>query len=152
MIKLNAICPMSDKKVNKWISRFNAGFTFLLLSVFFLTNCYAIIVFLAVDFFIRAIDQGIFSPLAFLSRQLLKVLPFEEKKINMGPKIFAARIGFFFCLMVLFFTAISLPLTGLVFASVFALFSFLEAFFGFCMACYIYPLLYKVLYHLEFRD
>lgn len=151
-MKFNAICPMSDKRVNKWISRLNAAFTFILISLFLITQCYAIIIFLAVDFFIRAIDQPKFSPLAAISRNLLKIMPLPQKLINAGPKIFAARIGFFFCFVILVFAGLMWPDAAFVFALIFGLFSFLEAAFGFCMACYIYPLLYKVLYHLEFRD
>jgi len=151
-MKFTAICPMSDKRVNKWIARLNAGFTFFLLVLFFLTQCYAIIIFLAIDFFIRAMDKAVYSPLAIVSRQLLKVLPLPKKEINAGPKIFAARIGFFFCFLVLFFFAVNWPISAFIAAAVFTFFSFLEAFFGFCMACYIYAILYKVFYHSEFRD
>jgi hypothetical protein len=34
-MKLTAICPMSDKRVNKWIARLNAYYTFSFLVVLF---------------------------------------------------------------------------------------------------------------------
>ena len=151
-MKLETLCPMSEKRVNKWIARVNAGLTFIILLTFFYTRNPLIILFLAVDFSLRGFDRSEYSPLAWAARNVLKVLPFKKKLINAGPKFFAARIGWFFSVLVLLFIALRMPVTATVIASVFTFFAFLEAVFGFCMACYVYPYFYKLLYHLDFTD
>jgi hypothetical protein len=70
----------------------------------------------------------------------------EELLINAGPKIFAARIGLVFSVIILLATLIGLITTALVFATILGIFSFLEAAFGICVACKLYPYVYKVLY------
>jgi hypothetical protein len=151
-MKLETLCPMSDKRVNKWISRVNAALTFLILLLFFYTQNLMIMLFLAVDFSLRGFDRSQYSPLAWISRQLLKVLPLKPKAINAGPKFFAARIGWFFSVLVILAATLNLPQTANVIAGVFTFFAFLEGAFGFCMACHVYPYVYKLTYRSEFRE
>jgi predicted cation transporter len=151
-MKIETLCPMSDKRVNKWISRINAGLTFLILILFFYIQNPLIMLFLAVDFSLRGNDRSHYSPLAFISKQILKLLPLKPKSINAGPKFFAARIGWFFSILVLLFLVLKMPLTATVVAGVFAFFAFLEAFFGFCMACYVYPYVFKLAYRFDYKE
>ncbi|WP_026472913.1 DUF4395 domain-containing protein [Alkaliflexus imshenetskii] len=151
-MKLETLCPMSDKRVNKWVARVNAGLTFLILLLFFYTHNPLIMLFLAVDFSLRGFDRSEYSPLAWVARKVLVVLPLKPKLINAGPKFFAARIGWFFSVLVLLFIVLKMPLTATVVAAIFTFFAFLEAVFGFCMACYVYPYFYKLAYHLDFID
>jgi hypothetical protein len=151
-MRFTTLCPMSDKRVNKWVARVNAALTFLLLLLFFYTQNMFIMLFLALDFLLRGNDYAQYSPLAIASRQILKVLPLKPQSINAGPKFFAARIGYYFSFMIFIFWAFHWNITALVVAGIFALFAFLEAAFGFCMACYVYPFVYKATYHQEFHD
>jgi hypothetical protein len=150
-MKFTSLCPMSDKRVNKWIARINAALTFVLLLVFFYTQNMYVILFLAFDFMLRGNDNAQYSLLAIVSKQILKALPLKPQAINAGPKFFAARIGYFFSLLTLLFWAFKWPVTANVVAGIFALFAFLEAAVGFCMACYVYPFVYKATYHQEFN-
>jgi hypothetical protein len=75
----------------------------------------------------------------------------QQNLINAGPKIFAAHIGLIFsCLIIISFVLNSfLPAYSL--AGVLLLFSFLEAAYGICVACEIYPFVYRVLYKVKFQ-
>ncbi|MCG8572560.1 MAG: DUF4395 domain-containing protein [Spirochaetes bacterium] len=115
-------------------------FTLALISIF-RHNFYTLFILLG-DFFIRAFIHPQFSPLAWISKNLItKVIPFRKRLIIFRPKRFAAGIGFFL-------TAISIPLFFLyqsvpliIILSILSFFSFLECFFSFCMGCKIFSLL-----------
>lgn len=146
-MKTYAICPISDKKINERVARANGAFTVLLLILFGFTGQWFIPAFLAVDFFMRSGNLSRFSPVGYSSRNIIKLLPVEELLINAGPKIFAARVGLIFSAVILFATANGMDLTALAFAAVLAVFSFMEAAFGICVACKIYPFVYRFVYN-----
>jgi hypothetical protein len=148
---MNAICPVSSKQVTKAATRITASFTFVLLLIFLVSQWLAFIFVLALDFYIRAIDRGAYSPLNMLSGKILKVLSVKPRSTNAGPKIFAARVGFFFCVLIVLLWALGFHMAANVFAVVLALFSFLEAAFGFCMACTIYPFVYRITYRHDYQ-
>jgi hypothetical protein len=141
-----AFCPVSPKVVNNRVARLNAAFTTLLVILFLLTFNVYIMAFLFADFFLRAIDQSSFSPLAITSKGVLKTLSLKPLMINAGPKLFAARVGLVFCGGVLVLFVWANPTSFVIVASVLGVFSFLEAVFGLCVACKIYPFLYRWLY------
>lgn len=145
-MKTYAICPISDKKVNERVARLNGFFTVLLLILFGFTGQWFIPAFLAIDFLMRSGNLSRFSPVGFSSRNIIKLLPIEEFLINAGPKIFAARIGFVISSAVLVASVTGLNTLALSFAGILELFSFLEAAFGFCVACEIYPYVYQFFY------
>ncbi len=100
---------------------------------------------LSIDFGIRIISDGKYSPLAFISRNVLApVLPFRNKIILLRPKIFAASIG-----MVLSATAgifgLSGQITPMIFlTAILLLFSFLETFLKFCAGCWMFGVLIRM--------
>ncbi len=146
-MKTYAICPISDKKINERVARVNGAFTVLLLLLFGFTGQWLIPAFLVVDFLMRSGNLSRFSPVGYSSRNIIKLLPVEELLINAGPKIFAARIGLLFSAIILYASATGMDLTALAFAAVLGVFSFMEAAFGICVACKIYPLMYRFLYN-----
>jgi len=147
-MKSNALCPISDKKINERVARLNAIFTFSLLILFVITSRTVIISFLLIDFLLRAAELSQYSPLAILSRNIVKLLNIKPKLVNAGPKIFAARIGVVFSSGVLFSTAFGgWNVIGISLISVFGVCAFLEGVFGICVACQIYPYVYKLFYH-----
>ena len=145
-MKTYAICPISNKKINERVARVNGAFTVLLLLLFGFTGQWLIPAFLVVDFFIRSGNLSRFSPLGYSSRNIIKLLSVEELLINAGPKIFAARVGLVFSAVILLASATEMHLTALAFTAVLAVFSFMEAAFGICVACKIYPFVYRLLY------
>jgi len=147
-MKSNALCPISDKKINERVARLNAVITFSLLILFVITSRTIIISFLLIDFLLRSAELSQYSPLAILSRSIVKLLNIKPKSVNAGPKIFAARIGVVFSFGVLLSTAFGgWNIVGISFISVFGVCAFLEGVFGICVACQIYPYVYKLFYH-----
>lgn len=149
-MKTYAICPISENKINERVARVNGAFTVLLLLLFGYTGQWLIPAFLVVDFLMRSGNLSRFSPVGYSSRNIVKILSLGELVINAGPKIFAARIGLVFSTVILFASATGMDLTALAFAAVLGVFSFMEAAFGICVACKIYPFVYRFLYPLKF--
>lgn len=145
-MKTYAICPISDRKINERVARLNGLFTVSLVILFIFTNQWFIPAFLAIDFLLRSGRLFQFSPIGFASRNIMKLLSVEKLLINAGPKIFAARIGFVMSIAILITLLAGWKLLALSLAGILGLFSFLEAAFGFCVACEIYPYVYQLFY------
>ena len=145
-MKTYALCPISDKKVNERVARLNATFTVLLVSGFLITQNPFFVAFLAVDFFLRTADLAKYSLVAISSKNIIKYLPVKDLFINAGPKIFAARIGLILSSLIIITYLLNFKTLALVIAGILGLFSFLEAAFGLCVACEIYPFVYRYLY------
>ncbi|MEZ4565748.1 MAG: DUF4395 family protein [Desulfobacterales bacterium] len=79
------------------------------------------------------------------SAKLLAAFKVAPKMTNAGPKLFAARVGFVFCFLIalLYFTGVT-ELSRVV-AAMLIFFALLEAAFGFCVACRMYPLYARAL-------
>jgi len=150
-MKIYAICPVSDKKVNETAARINGAFTLLLLIVSGLTQSVVPLIFLTIDFLFRATDYSKFSVIGITSKGLVKYLGLNENIINAGPKIFAARLGTIFCSLAVISILLNSYGIAISLAVVLGLFSFLEAAFGICVACEIYPFVYRLLYRVKFQ-
>ena len=147
----NAFCPISFKKIDEHVARLNGFFTVVLLVVFLLTSNIFPVLFLIADFFVRSIEKPQYSPLAIVSKFLLKQLKVNPLLINAGPKIFAARIGLLFAVLVTLSSVLGFTTTAVVFTLIFGICALLEAVVGFCVACKIYPLVYRLIYQTDFR-
>lgn len=145
-MKTYAICPISDNRINERVARINAVFTILILILFGLTGSVFLILFLAFDFLLRATSYSIFSLVGISSKNIVRYLPFDVLLINAGPKIFAARIGLVLSSLIILANLTGIGWLALGIAGILGLFSFLEAAFGICVACGIYPFVYKLLY------
>jgi len=145
-MKLNAVCPISDRRVDENVTRFNALLTVLFLFAFVLTNQIVLILILAIDFAARGAKRPEYSPFAQLSIRLTGWLGIAPKMINGGPKFFAARIGFLFSVVILLANISGILWLQYTLAAVFALCALLEAAFAFCVACQIYPFFLNVTY------
>jgi hypothetical protein len=150
-MKSNALCPVSDKRINERVARTNGGLTVLLLVVFGVTQSIIPVVFLALDFLIRSTDYSKYSLVAISSKSIVRYLALNENFINAGPKIFAARIGFVLSSLIVLSFACNAYLPAMALAGILGLFSFLEAVFGLCIACEIYPFVYRLLYKVRFQ-
>jgi len=129
------------KKVNATVVRLVGGQVFLLSLLFIATRQPVIPAFLIIDFLVRSLGYPVFSPLARGGILINRRLELKDRPIFFAPKRFAAAIG-----LVLSLTALTLTLAGFIPAAlavigVLGLFSFLEAFFGFCAGCKIYGFL-----------
>ena len=133
-------CPISDKQLNEKSIRIGAGLVLLLaVSAIVFHNIWIFII-LSADFFIRGYTRYPISPVSFLSKFIGNVFLFEPNLVNAGPKIFAAKIGFLFCLIVssLYFKNLYLP--GDIVATVLCVCAGLESFFSVCLGCHFYTM------------
>jgi len=150
-MKSYALCPVSDKKINERVARINGAFTVLLLIVFSLTQSIIPVVFLAIDFLLRASDYSKYSLIGISSNGIVKYFALNDNFINAGPKIFAARIGLVLSSLIIITFILNAYLSAFVLAGILGLFSFLEATLGLCVACEIYPFVYRLLYKVKFQ-
>lgn len=144
-----AICPISNKRINENIARINAVLTVALLAVYVATLNVFVIAFLLFDFLLRALELSKYSPLALISRKINELFKIPSKTINAGPKLFAARVGLLFSFLIFFSAIIGWSSGALVLAVVFGICAFFEAAFAFCVACEIYPFVYRIFYKTE---
>lgn len=114
------------------------------LTVIFWASWYPII-FLIIDFFIRAVIKPKYSLTALISRIFLaKFVRFKKRMTLAKPKKFAAWIGLVMSVLAGLAGVLgSLPVM-LVIIAILALFSFLEAFLKFCAGCKIFGILIKI--------
>ncbi len=145
-MKTTAFCPISDRKIDEHVARFNGGFTVLFLIGFILTGSVLPVLFLVIDFALRSGSYSRFSPIAYMSRNISKLLSLKPVMINAGPKIFSARIGLLFNLIILISTVSGLGALSLIFTGILGLCAFLESVFAYCIACQLYPFVYKLFY------
>ena len=142
-------CPISNKKINENVARGNAIQTVILLVIFALTLSPIVIGFLFIDFLLRGLELSKYSILATLSKRANFLFIIKPHVINAGPKIFAARIVLLFSAIIFVSTLLGWNIIALVFAGIFGFCAFLEGFFAFCIACEIYPFVYKLFYKEE---
>lgn len=132
-------CPISFERINERIARVNGAFTVLSMIVFLFTPFKAIVLILGADLFIRGFLNSDYSFYSLLSRTLLQVFNINPVMTNAGPKIFAAKVGFVFCFGISLFEYFAMPSAAQIVAAMLMFFAFLEAAFGFCVACRMYP-------------
>ncbi|MGM0376343.1 MAG: DUF4395 domain-containing protein, partial [Bacteroidota bacterium] len=118
----------------------------LIIVLFLLTSNIYLMIFLAADFLLRAIDRPKLSPLAITAKGMAETFSFRREMINAGPKLFAARIGLLFSVAIVVLTLTGSVTASFVLAGVLGLFSFLESAFGLCVACKVYPFVYRWVY------
>ena len=151
-MKTTAICPITDKRINEHVARGNATLTVLLLTFFILTSNLLLIFFLLIDFVLRGMELSRYSLIAIISSKIVKMLDIKPKIINAGPKLFAARIEVFFSVAILVSSLSGLEITAYILTGIFGVCAFLEAFFGYCVACKIYPFVYRAFNAASFQQ
>lgn len=142
----NAFCPVSPKSIDERIARINAGITAGLVGVFITGNFAYTLIFLAIDFLLRTSGKEKLSLVAIASSNIARYLKVRKNIINAGPKLFAARIGFFLSVLAFVAWQFEWKTFSIVVAAILGLFSFLEAVAGICVACMIYPFVFRVMY------
>lgn len=142
----NAFCPISNKRVNSGVVRTHALINLILLLVFIITQNMYIAFFLLADFLVRVMNFPKFSVTGLVARRIVAALGIKGKTENAGPKIFAARIGLIFTLLISVPLLMGYPLFSMGAAVVLTFFSFLEGAFGICVACMIYPHVQRIIY------
>lgn len=149
-MKSTAFCPISDRRIDEHVARLNGAFTVVLLSVFLASGSIIPIVFLLIDFGLRSGRWYRYSVLSSVSKIIAQTVGLKPALINAGPKIFAARIGLVFNIAIIFSFLAGWNTPAIILAGIFTTFAFLESAFGICVACLIYPVVYKI--NLSFKN
>lgn len=132
------ICPISDQRVNENTVRITALFVVLLLALFLILPNPVIPALLLIDFFIRAFTKLRYSPLSWLASRVVHAIGLPLVEIDKAPKVFAARIGVLFSVLVLGFSLAGLTIPAIFAAGVLTLFASLECGLNFCAGCWVY--------------
>lgn len=139
MANLNKlICPVSTERVDENRVRFTAFMVVLITAAYLFTNLVLLPAFLVLDFYIRAFTRSRYSPLSFLADRLVRLLGLKPVWIDKAPKMFAARVGLVFSVLMTAAGLLSLPALASVTASVLVIFAFLECGVNFCAGCWVY--------------
>jgi hypothetical protein len=141
---MKEMCPISFKQVNERAVQINAALAIFSIIFFFFTPYKWIILILAIDFFIRGFLNVSYSFYSAISKTILRIFKIKPIMVNAGPKIFAAKIGFIFCCMIAVSYLLNFHRISLIIGSIFVFFAALEAIFRFCLACRVYPFIYKM--------
>jgi hypothetical protein len=140
------ICPISSEKANENVVRITAFWVIMLTGLFILVPNPYIPLYLAVDFYIRAFTKSKFSPLSWMSAGITRWLKLEPHMIDKAPKIFAARVGLLFSILMFSMAIFGLVVPAVIIASVLVLFAFLECGLNFCAGCWVYTYIVVPLY------
>lgn len=138
-------CPVDFKTIDENKARFTALWVFLLTITFLVVENWLPVGFLLLDFSLRAFEYGKFSPLNKLSDVVINLVNIDPKPIDQAPKVFAAKIGWFFSISIIVALWFEGSDIATILAAVLALFSLLESSIGFCAGCYVYTFLKKIL-------
>jgi hypothetical protein len=134
-------CPANT--VDGHAARTVAGIVVILAVLSLWSPAAGVIALLTVDFTIRGFVNRRYSPLRWVAKRLVGLTRLEIKPVYAPPKRFAAQIG-----AVLTITATLLHLAGLhaaaiVVTALLIVAASLESAAGFCLACWIYPLVFR---------
>ncbi|GAB3934660.1 DUF4395 domain-containing protein [Mucilaginibacter myungsuensis] len=131
-------CPVDHVTINEHKARVNAFFVLALATTYLFSGFWPILVFLAIDFLLRAGQWGKYSLIGLLSDVVVKQLNMGHKPTDGGPKRFSAGMGFVFIFSILALVVFNEELAAQILTLVLCTFASFEAFAGFCIGCHIY--------------
>lgn len=140
------ICPISNEKANENVVRITAFWVVMLTALFILVPNVYVPLYLAMDFYIRAFTKSKYSPLSWMSAGVARWMNLEPHWIDKAPKIFAARVGLLFSILMFSLVVFGLTVPAVIAASVLVLFAFLECGLNFCAGCWVYTYIVAPLY------
>lgn len=147
-------CPIIGYSINERGARVVAGLVATLVAATLLlpeTWARSVLLFLALDFGFRAFSRPRWSPLGRLGELALGWSGIAPRRVDAGPKRFAARIGLGFVLGLLAATGYVASGIVAIASGVLILFALLESVFGFCVGCRAWTLWYRLLDALQGR-
>ncbi|MDT8420039.1 MAG: DUF4395 domain-containing protein [Desulfuromonadales bacterium] len=136
-----AYCPIGPSNVDQTIVRGVAFMTLCSIALFLAYNLDFILVYLLFDFFMRGFLSRKMSAFVWLSQRLTRAFACKIEPVNAEPKVFAARIGFITCLLILLCKGLNLALLAYCLSAALMLAAALESVFSVCLGCYIYNLI-----------
>jgi hypothetical protein len=140
---INITCPVSAGRTDENIVRTVALLTVIITAFILITDHYLLSLFLIVDFSLRGFDFGKYSVLRSISKSIVEALNIKPKPIDSAPKLFAAKIGIVFALLIFIAQISNLYVLFLIASLVLLACALLESVFGICLGCYFYTILNK---------
>lgn len=137
-------CPVSGQLVDERAVRLTAFGALLILSTFTITAWWMLLAFLAVDFLVRSMGKGRYSPLFVLSRAVLQGSKSKPILVDAAPKRFAAGIGLALSLVAMFLSYSGFATAARIIAAVIMACAALESFAGLCLGCRVYSLIANI--------
>ena len=134
-------CPVDQVSVNENKARIIAFFVLLIVIAYLVTGNLYLIVFLLLDFLLRATPAGKNSLLSLLADVVVSKFNVKNKPTDRAPKRFAAGTGLAFTILIIATALLQLAVISLGLAIVLAFFAALESLAGFCAGCYVYAFL-----------
>ena len=135
-------CPVNT--VDEHAARIVAGIVVVLAIVSLWEPASLLVALLAVDFTIRAWIDRKYSPLRFVAKSITGALGWEPKPVYAPPKRFAAQIGSTLTILATVLHVAGLHTAAMVVTAMLIVAASLEAGFGFCLACWLYPLVFRL--------
>lgn len=140
-IMKHLVCPISEEKINEYVTRINAFLTVLLIVAGFALHSALFFIFLLADFYIRAFTRLKYSPVSYISSRLANALNFDKKPIGKAQKIFAARLGFIMTLAIVALFYFNLSTAAWIVGGILIFFATLEFALAICVGCILYTFL-----------
>ena len=144
---INLTCPISGEKRDNSVVRVVSALVLIiitgivLLAVLISPQIAAIVGgLLTIDFIIRGFIKPKYSILGILARIIASGLNLPKDMVDNGPKVFAARVGVVFSLVITILYGLNLFIPGTVVLSILVICAVLESVFSFCVGCFVYSL------------
>jgi hypothetical protein len=137
-------CPISGEKGNETVIRITALLVVLITSAAFFFNNPFLLLFLCVDFFLRASKNEQLSVLRWTATYISDTLNLPIRPTDLAPKRFAAWIGFVFSLLLILLNLAEFKLAFYFVSSVLIFCAFLESVFSFCVGCVVYQFIQRL--------
>ncbi|NUQ81251.1 MAG: DUF4395 domain-containing protein [Bacteroidetes bacterium] len=137
-------CPVDLKTVNQTVVRLNALQISVITIAGLISGWYALFLFLAADFALRISGWNQWSPVRWISYQLVNRLQLPDQPVDRAPKRFAASVGLLFSISIGLTGLAGLEWTALVLGIVLLVCALLEALVNFCVGCWVYMMLIRL--------
>jgi hypothetical protein len=131
------LCPISPMRLSEATVRLTGLLMAALIGVYAVTGAGVVVFVLLVDYGVRAFTRWPYSPMSWLASQLVRTLHVPDRTIDKAPKIFAARVGFLFAVVISVLAPLD-PMSSLIIGFVLMGFALLEAVLNLCVGCLVY--------------
>lgn len=132
----NLLCPTDGVQINETKVRVVAGFVLVAALIYLLSGWLIIPLVLLLDFGLRSVNLGTYSPFANLAGWLVQSFKLPYKATDQAPKRFAARVGLAFSILIAGLHVVGI--STLIPTAILAVFATLESTVGFCAGCHVY--------------
>lgn len=137
-------CPVDLKTVNLTVVRLNALQISIVTIAGLLTGWYVLFLFLAADFALRISRWNQWSPIRWISYQVVRKLQLSEQPVDRAPKRFAATVGLLFSVAIAGTGLTGFSVIALIIGIILLFCALLEALVNFCVGCWVYMLLQRL--------